>query len=168
MADWSRDIVAWLRAAKRPNLIIGINHALPPIGGQGYIAPGGETKNFAANARLRMWRTENFEGGIFVAKVKAEKLKYGGVSKRRIGHICIIPEWGVSPDLSAMFDCFELGLAERSTTVKIGKKSLGYLEKTLFKAAVEGKHAKFEPFYELLSELDLESMYGLSDEEEEE
>jgi hypothetical protein len=114
-----------------------------------------------------MWRTENFEGGIFVAKVKAEKLKYGGVSKRRIGHVCIVPEWGVNPDLSAMFDCFELGLAERGTTVKIGKKSLGYLEKVLFKAAMEGKSAKFEPFHELLSELDMESIYGLNEEEEE-
>jgi RecA/RadA recombinase len=167
MADWSRDVLAWLRASQRPKLIIGVNHALSPLGGQGYVAPGGDTKNYIANVRMRMWRTEVFKEGIFVSKVVATKLKYGGVSKRRVGLVAIIPEWGVSRDLSAMFDCFELGLADRSTTVKIGKKSLGYLEKVLFKAALDGDHKKFEPFHEQLADLDMENLYGDEDEESE-
>jgi len=51
-----------------------------------------------------------------------------------------------------MFDCFELGLAERGTVVKMDGKTFGYLKKDLLAYAYEGKHRKFDPFIEKLQE----------------
>jgi RecA/RadA recombinase len=166
MADFMRDTIAWLRATQRPKIQIGINHALQPIGGRGYITPGGDTKNYAANVRLRMYRLETMSEGSFCAEVKAEKLKYGGTHKDRKGLVFVIPNIGVSPEMTAMFDCFQLGLATRSTTVKMNGKSMGYLEKKFLDGAKNGKKEIFDPFFEALSIQEMEvSSYDEGDDE---
>jgi hypothetical protein len=56
---------------------------------------------------------------------------------------------GIHIGLTAMYDCFLLGLAERGKVVKIDGNSFGYL-KDLVEDAHEGNNDKFVPFLDLL------------------
>jgi RecA/RadA recombinase len=161
VADLMRDFVAWLRSTQRPKIIIGVNHSLNPIGGRGYITPGGDTKNYAANVRIRMYRLggqDVFDDGSFCAECSVQKHKYGGTHKNRKGLVFIIPQIGVSPELTAMYDCFQMGLATRDTTVKMGGKSMGYIQKKFIEGAKNGKKEIFDPFFEALGAIELEAV----------
>jgi hypothetical protein len=100
----------------------------------------------------------------FLVSGKLEKLRYG--AKGREFTYYIVPGYGVHVGASAMFDCFTLGLAERGTTVKIGKKSLGYIKKEFLEYAATGKSRKFNPFLELLREYEAKGPKGVLDESE--
>jgi hypothetical protein len=159
VADFGRDAIAWLRTTPRPKIIIGVNHALTPImGRKSYIAPGGDTKEYLANAVLRMYRVETLEDGTFCSEVRAEKLKYGGQNKNRKGLVACIPDIGVSRELSALYACVALKLATRENTVKIGGKSLGFFQKKFIEGAKKGKTEIFDPFFELLEDLEEEDI----------
>lgn len=163
-ADFSRRTANKLLLCPEPKAMFVVNHVHDPIGGRGHITPGGETLKYMSNVRLWLYRLETLKDGSFCTEAKVEKLKYGGVHTTRKGLVFIIPGYGVSPEMTAVFDCINLGLAERSTTVKMdvldtktGKfksRSMGYLEKNLVVWAKEGKKFQFDPFYEALSKYD--------------
>ena len=96
-------------------LVIEINHMLQSMGGFGKLSPGGDTPKFGINARLWIRRADKgtFKDGSFEAEVYIEKLRQGGKSKSRQATVFIVPGIGVSVHLTALFDCFGLGLAER-------------------------------------------------------
>lgn len=153
VAQVSRSLVNTLRNKERPSVAFVINHVHSIIGGHGHTTAGGDTLKFLAAIRIMLWTKEIFadedEKPIgFLVSGKVEKLRYG--AKNRIFSYYIVPEYGVHVGASAMFDCFDFGLAERGTTVKIGKKSLGYIKKEFLEYAAEGKQRKFEPFLEEL------------------
>lgn len=159
MAQASRRLVAWLRNTVEPKLFLAVNHVQTPIGGRGHITPGGDTLKYLAEARVMMYRNEGFDDGTFVTEFKIERLKHGGADKDRTGFLVIIPGIGLSPELTAMWDCFALGLAERGTTVKMkgAGQSVGYMSK-LIEAAKdpEGKKKKFHVFFDALASYEKE------------
>ena len=122
IADASRRCAAWLRIVSRPKLIIYINHVHPKIGGQGYDTPGGQTKKYAANVRVWLQRIENdvpSGTGNFLAEARVQKLKFGGANKSRKGLVYFIPGFGVSKQMTDVFDCIGQGIAKREASIKL-------------------------------------------------
>ena len=152
MAQVSRRAAANLRTGASPSAVFFINHQHPIIGGRGHTTPGGVVKGYMSGARIQTWvkeRITSSEGELLgiLCEGKVRKLRFGGA--HRVFQFVIIPGQGISPGLSAMFDCIELGLAERKSTIKIGKKSMGRIGR-LMEAGREGREIAFAPFYEQL------------------
>lgn len=153
--DASKRVANWLRVAEDPKLFIYINHTHPNIGGHGFDTPGGRKKKYLSNVRLWIRRAESdvpSGSGNFIAKIKVQKLKYGAAGGESL--VYFIPGYGVSREMTAVFDCVEAGSAVRSTTIKMGGESHGYL-KTLAKKALEPEKnaATFQPFFDELERL---------------
>jgi len=122
IADASRRVAAWLRITEDPKLFIYINHVHPNIGGRGFSTPGGVTKSYTANVRLWLQRIDNDipEGsGNFLAEARVQKLKFGGANPERKGLVFFIPGFGISKEMTDVFDCIRLGIAERGATIKL-------------------------------------------------
>lgn len=153
----ARAMAAIVRNKTQPSIAIAINHVHGVMGGRGHVTPGGETLKYMSAIRIMVWPTETMTKSEedptalgFRASGRVEKLRYGG--KGREFTFYIVPGYGVHTGATAMFDCFELGLAERGATVKMDGKSYGYLKKDLLAYAAEGKQRKFDPFVEKLKE----------------
>jgi hypothetical protein len=84
----------------------------------------------------------------FLVGGQVEKLRFGG--KGRMFQFYIVPGFGVHPGVTAMFDAFAYGFAERGSRVKMNDKSFGYLKSDLLTYAAEGKSRKFTPFVDAL------------------
>lgn len=123
VAKFTRRATFWIRVAEAPKVLVAVNHEQQIIDKhvKGTTTPGGNALKYAASVRMKMWREETFDDGTFVAKVKIEKLRYGGANPERIGLVCIVPGLGVSPELTALFDCELLGFVERAGTVKLNQ-----------------------------------------------
>jgi len=151
IAQFVRRINSYLIAKDQAGMAFIVNHVHSVIGGQGHITAGGETLKHIASVRIMLWQKQVIKSGDDILGYwvggKLEKLRYGG--KGREFQFVLIPDYGISKELSAMFDCFELGLAERGTHVKIGDKSFGFISK-LIEQAKDGNRDKFNPFFELL------------------
>lgn len=156
------DVALTLRTAmiskETPSIAIAINHVHQVIGGRGHITPGGERLKYLSGVRLMLWSGEVFYQDDndptspalgFLVKGQVEKLRFGG--RGRKFQFYIVPGFGVHTGVSAMFDAFDQGLAERGARVKLDGKSLGYLKKDLLEYAAEGKRRKFYPFEEVMS-----------------
>lgn len=166
------DVALSLRTAliskDTPSVAIAINHQHQVIGGRGHITTGGERLKYLAGVRLMIWSAERFQADDeddtspalgFLVRGQVEKLRFGG--KGRKFQFYIVPGYGVHPGVSAMFDAFELGLAERKGTVKLQGKSMGYLKKDLLAYAAEGKRRKFYPFQEIMDKYTSDVERGL-------
>lgn len=173
LAQYARRMVSHLKAKEQDGTAFVVNHVHSIIGGQGHITAGGDTIKNLSTVRIMLWQKQVVKAGDDIIGYwvggKLEKLRYGG--KGRGFQFILIPDYGISRELSAMFDCFEYGLAERSTHVKIRDKSFGFLSK-LFESAKDGKKDKFDPFFELLQDYHGTNVLGNapiepSDEEEE-
>ena len=122
IADASRRVAAWLRITEDPKLFIYINHVHPNIGGRGFSTPGGVTKSYTANVRLWLQRIDNDipEGsGNFLAEARVQKLKFGGANPERRGLVFFIPGFGISAEMTSVFDCIRVGIAERGAVIKL-------------------------------------------------
>lgn len=158
MNQVARALSGAVRNKEEPSVALIINHAMGILGaGKGHTTPGGDGIKFMAAVRLMLWKGETHRlkdddpNSILGYSVggQVEKLRYGGGGRQFAFYI--VPGYGVHPGVSAMFDCFEYGLAERGATVKIEGKSVGYLKKDLLAYAAAGKTRKFEPFQELIA-----------------
>ena len=164
VADASRRVAAWLRVTEEPKLCFYINHVHPNIGGRGFDTPGGQTKKFAANIRVWLQRIDNDipEGsGNFLAEARVQKLKHGGANPERKGLVFFIPGFGISKELTDVFDCIRLKIAERGAVIKLlkydvkkGKDemvSMGRIGDLVEKAQEPTKHvALFDNFADAL------------------
>ncbi len=164
VAQVSRALSGSLRLKEDDAIAFIINHTHQIIGGRGHTTAGGETLKYMATVRMMIWTEETLRNeedektfGYLVAG-QVEKLRFG--SKGRTFNYYIVPGLGVHPGVSAMFDCFALGLADRGNTVKIDGKSLGYLKKDLLEYALTGKTLKFEPFQLKLKEYESTLRYA--------
>jgi recombination protein RecA len=144
-----RRILAKLRIAPEPRVVFMVNHMYQAIGYRGHITPGGDAKGYAVANRLVLKRKETLDDGSSHVQLKVEKLRYGGVVPNRKGYVFIIPNYGVSREMTAVFDCFESGKAERKTVVKIDGTSYGRLS-ALVEKARSGDHEIFKPFFAAL------------------
>lgn len=172
VSQFSRSVNSHLMTKDSPSLCIVINHVHSIIGGRGHVTAGGENLKYLAASRVMIWNNETItaeeDAGSefpigFLVSGKLEKLRYGG--RGREFSYYIVPGYGVHEGASAMFDCFNLGLAERGATVKIDGKSLGYLKKDLLSYAYEGKQRKFDPFKEELQKYEDSMRLKLVEEE---
>lgn len=156
------DVVSALRTAliskDRPSIAIAINHVHSVIGGRGHITPGGERLKYLSGTRIMIWSSETFRADDnddtspalgFLVRGQVEKLRFGG--KGRKFQFYIVPGYGVHTGVTAMFDAFDEGLAERGARVKLDGKSLGFLKADLLSYAAEGKRRKFYGFEEAMS-----------------
>jgi RecA/RadA recombinase len=151
-----RRAVAWLRVTDDPKLLVFVNHVHDLIGGpvKGHSTPGGNVLKYLANIRLWVLRSESFEDGCFEAEVRVEKLKYGGAGSERRGYFFVIPGIGVSPEMSAVMDCFRTEKAERGSYVKLGGKSIARLGALIEDARdPKANQAKFKPFFMALDKV---------------
>lgn len=157
MAQFCRRAVGSLRSAETPGAVFVVNHLHPIIGGRGSITPGGQTLEYLSGVRIQIIskKDDRFVGketgevlGI-LSKGYVRKLRFGGPGREF--QFFLIPGQGIHTGLSAMFDCIKLGLAVRETTVKIGKKSYGYISK-LIEAGRAEDDDKFDPFKKALSD----------------
>ena len=62
-----------------------------------------------------------------------------------------IPDHGLHPGLTAIYDANWYGVAEISRTVKIGNKSYGYM-KDLVQKAIDGETEVFDDFRKVLND----------------
>lgn len=147
----ARRLMSHVRLSPDPTIAIFINHIHPRLGGRGHSTPGGRTKNFAAHIRIWMYHRESYDkvqGSVI--ELKLEKLRYGGKRPDERAMVFILPGIGVSPELTAVIDCVNLGIAIRDHgRIKIGDKSYGYL-KHLIEGAQRGELEVFADFFTAL------------------
>ena len=159
ITKFARRASTWLRVSERPKALFVVNHVNPIIGGRGHATPGGQALKYAASVRLMMYREQleekEKELGVLVSEVSVEKLRYGGSNKTRKALVAILPGIGLSPRVTAMYDCFQLGLAKREAFVKVmhrGEwKSVARIG-VLLEDAMGGDVGKFAVFEEILGE----------------
>jgi RecA/RadA recombinase len=137
----------------QPNLFV-VNHSHMAVGGgYGHHSAGGVALSHLGVVRLFLrYSTKDFiKSGddilAYVVEGTVEKLRYGG--KGRKFKIAYVPGWGVRPNLTAMIDCVDLGIADRKATVKIGDQSFGYISK-MVEEDLSGNDDFFAPFHEAL------------------
>lgn len=131
------------------------NHSHQVISGIGHQSTGGAKVRFLSVIRMYLYfssRDHIKSGDEVIAHTvegRIEKLRYGG--KGKTFKFVIVPGFGVRPNLTALIDCVDLGLATRGSTVKIEDKSFGYISK-LVEEDLAGNDDKFQPFHDLLKE----------------
>ena len=161
LAQYARRSVNYLNNKETPANVIFINHTHSVLSGQGHQTAGGDTLKQLAAIRLSLWQKEIVKSGEDILGYRVggtvEKLRYGGKGKKFT--LVIIPEYGVSRELSALYDASDLGLIDRGSVVKIDGKSIGYISK-LFEAATNGNKQKFDPIFEKLEKYKEQNVLG--------
>ena len=148
VASFSRQMMGILR--KQPyKAVFMINHVHASMGGFGTVTPGGVSKNYLSAVIMRVKRKEEFDDQSYVIEGTVRKNRFG--YRNRKFYLFVLAEKGIHLGLTAMYDCFLLGLAERGKTIKIGDEKFGYL-KGLVDKAQAGENEIFEPFIKLLSD----------------
>jgi recombination protein RecA len=153
MAQFSRKMISILRDSPNKSLFM-INHAYPKIGGRGMETPGGEVKKYLSSIRISVKRKffkgkyEEFPDGSYIIQGTVVKNRWG--LKEKEFELFVLSGYGIHPGLTAMQDAVNLGLVERSRTIKVNGVSLGYL-KDVVEQAHAGNDEFFSPFYELLA-----------------
>ena len=153
--DASKRVATWLRIADDAKLYIYINHTHPNIGGHGFDTPGGRKKKYLSNVRLWIRRLESdipSGSGNFVAKIVVQKLKYGASGKEAL--VYFIPGYGVSKEMTDVFDCIKEGIAERGASISLNGKKMGRISTLASKALEPQKNAAlFKQFQQALDAL---------------
>ena len=166
LAKFSRRASNSLRLSDDPKLLFVINHVQPSMVNQyAHVTPGGTAISYLTRYRLWMRKSEDVldSQGTWV-KITAEKKTFGGVDPKCMGYVFIIPSYGVSPEMTAVFDCFEFGLATRPNgtgNVKVGEVSTKRL-RDLLEIATDPDADKtiFLPFYQALLRYERENFNG--------
>ena len=153
---FNRRWVPWMGFVDEDKVVFIVNHMLQSFDAfGGKYSPGGKSIKFGIIAKLWIRRDETLPDGTFKAIVVVEKLRHGGRAVRRKANVVLIPGIGVSPQLTAVFDCFTEGLAQRhkSGMVEIlaGKKweKVAKLS-TLVQRAKDGNNEDFGQFQQAL------------------
>jgi RecA/RadA recombinase len=159
MGRRAKDMAQFVRKARRrllyaeaPGALFFINHKYNNLGSAGHTTAGGEEPKNLAAVRIWLYRKESHiiktsDFDDFYAEGRVMKLRYGG-GGRKFG-VFFLAGQGVHPGMTAVFDCFRLGLAERGATVKLNGKSQGRISE-LVESARAGETDKFEPFHKAL------------------
>jgi RecA/RadA recombinase len=156
VAKMNRRIVHHLRESDGVKLVFQVNHQYATMDGNkfGRLTPGGNSKEYLSATRLSLSSKEEFEDtGARLVAIKADKMRLGGRKKKERAHVMIVPGYGVSWQMTAVFDCIVAGLAERAKsgyikvededgiTVNAGRIS------GLFTMALAGDPGPFAPFF---------------------
>jgi len=148
-----RKLMATIRESPDPKVALLTNHVHVAIGGVGHTTTGGVQLGFAAATRIYIYNSSKDaikQGDTVLSNVlvgRLEKLRYGG--KGREFKFVISPGRGVRPNLCAVQDCVDLGIATRGAVVKIGETSFGRIGE-IFQRDVDGDRDFFKPFHSAL------------------
>jgi RecA/RadA recombinase len=167
--DTAKRVQTWLRTNDDGKWWFVINHTSPNIGGAGFSTPGGRKTKYLSIIRAWIRRKANDwpEGtGNFVAEIAFQKLKYGIKGKK--AWVYFIPGYGVSREMTAVYECIQMGLAKKEATIKLNVMdpkdkewkwmSQGRVSALAKKALEPKKHAKtFEPFFDALETYDAQT-----------
>jgi RecA/RadA recombinase len=145
LGQFSRKALHLLR--NNPKSLFIINHIHPNFGYPGTSTPGGETLKYLEAIRIKIKRKEEFPDQSYILEGTLSKNRHGYINRKF--YLFMLAGHGIHIGLTAMYDCFLLGLAERGKVVKIDGNSFGYL-KDLVEDAHEGNNDKFVPFLDLL------------------
>ncbi len=162
----AKRVQTWLRTNDNGKWYFVINHTSPNIGGHGFSTPGGRKTKYLAIIRAWIRRKANDwpkGSGNFVAEITFQKLKYG--IKGRKCWVYFIPGYGISKEMTAIYECIEMKIAKADTVVKLevmdgeDKKfkwiSQGRISTLARKALDPDKYRKtFQPFFDALSRYD--------------
>lgn len=165
IGQWGRKVINNLINKPTAASAIYINHTHSVLAGHGTLTAGGDTIKYLSAIRISLWQKEVVKTTVKDEEIilgyrvggTVEKLKFG--SKGKKFELVIIPEYGVSKELTALYDAANMKLIDRGTTVKIDGKSIGYISK-LFESAVDGNKSKFDPIFEKLEEEKQKNVLG--------
>jgi RecA/RadA recombinase len=130
-----------------------INHWYPKVGGTKYQyeSPGGNVKNFLCGMRIHLKRSgKPFPDGSYLLEGVIDKNRYGFHKKEF--KMFMKAGIGIHPGLTAMFDAFDAGKADRGKVIKIGDQSYGYLKDIINKEWENDEF--FQPFYDVMETKD--------------
>ncbi len=149
VAQLSRKSLPLFRGEK--GTLIYVNHWYPVLGGsRAWDTPGGEAKKYFTHVRVHLLqdRKSRLSDGSYVIRGTVKKNKRGGSDDLKF-LLAVKGGQGISRNLTALFDCKELGLAKKHKTVKLGDQDFGYL-KTLVENHDDDE--LFAPFHKALAE----------------
>jgi hypothetical protein len=161
MAQFSRRALHIFRFSDVPKTIIAINHWRPKMGGYGYEAPGGETKNFLLTVRILLKRKIEFLDGSYILDGEVIKNRWG-YSHRKFS-VFVLAGSGIHEGLTAVWDCVMYKLVQyRDEKVKYklgdGTEMVTHIN-TFIKSAKRGEDV-FQTFRD-----ELEKLNGVPQEE---
>jgi RecA/RadA recombinase len=156
VAKVNRRIIHHLRESDGLKMVFQVNHQYATMDGNKYgrLTPGGNSKEYFTATRLSLSRKEEFEDtGACLVAIKADKMRLGGRKKKERAHVMIVPGYGVSWQMTAVFDCIVAGLAERAKSgyIKVEDED-GVTQNAgrisgLFTMALAGDPGPFAPFF---------------------
>ena len=166
LAKFSRAVIKILRdddhsKKTNPKTIFGINHMYPNIGSRGNTTPGGEVKNYLAAIRIQLKRRyfknkwEEFPDGSYILEGTVVKNRCG--YKGRTFHLFSLAGKGIHLGLTAMYDGIQLGVVDKSKSIKIGEQTFGYM-KDIVKEAQSGNEEFFTPFFTALNNIQMKGV----------
>jgi len=154
LSQFSRKLVHITKDEPHKTVLM-TNHLHPKMGGRGVYSPGGETLKYIAPISIRVKRAyyknkiELFPDGSYILEGKVEKNRFG--FEDRIFYIVILGGIGIHIGLTAMYDCIQLGIAERGRGNKITMNDVTYGNfQSIFGKAREGDNEFFQPFVDAL------------------
>lgn len=152
MAQFSRKALYNLRIAEGEKFVFLVNHQYEALGKIGQrITPGGNAKTYAAGLRLNLYNKERFDYGDQLVAVRTDKKRLGGIQKQARGYVYLIPDYGASPHMSAVFDCIISGSAQRkSSGIVLDGTNYGRL-KTLRDKTISGDVEWAQAFFNALN-----------------
>ena len=167
MAKFVRRAPYNMHNAVTPKAVFLVNHDRSMIGGMvgGRTTSGGEAIKDLANVRMHLWTKRVIKKGDditgFVIEGQVEKLKFG--PKGRKFRVFLLPGYGISREMSAIFDLIDLGVATSTpATIKIGDKGIGPLNQVIAKAyKPDHNPACFGPVMDALEEYKEEHRFDL-------
>jgi len=147
LAQFVRKFLPYTREFK--NTLFGTNHWYPRIGSRGWDTPGGEVKKYIMTIRILLKEKERFDDGSYVLEGYVYKNRWG--KPERKFHVFSLAGEGLHKGMSAIIDGVNMNKCpiERTTVIKIGDESYGYL-KNVIKEAHDGNDEFFEPFLEAI------------------
>jgi len=147
LAQFVRKLLPYTREFN--TTLFGINHWYPRIGSYGWATPGGEVKKYIMTIRILLKQKEQFDDGSYVLEGQVYKNRWGKSDKKF--HLFSLAGKGLHKGMTAIIDGANVNKCPitRSTTVKIGDESYGYLS-NIIKEAQDGNDEFFEPFLEAI------------------
>lgn len=152
LAQTCRKIFYHLRSTDDPKFVFFVNHQYDALGGigKGRITPGGNAKTYAASQRITLYNKERFDNGDSLVALRMDKLRMGGTRPDARGYVYVIPGFGISQEMTAVFDCVIAGHALRKSVITMTDGTKCGRLSALREAALAGDFVPFKPFYQAL------------------
>lgn len=147
MGTFMRTATSRLAGVPQPCIAYIVNHLRPLMGVQGSNTPGGNAIHDQCATRIRLTPTRTDTHWVLNGKII--KRRYWKVGATEEFLVVIVPGIGVHPGLTAVQECVELGLADKSKEgrVSFNARKYGFFSEMVKQAADPDM---FRPFQEAL------------------